>query len=334
MHKKILLLVAGFIIVFYLVHAAYDLPDIVNGKLGNWLPAPGKIFSVMLKELSVAFPYTLLPYILLWHFYPGRKIILCVLSILTALGIWFFFHYQFESLLTARLRFRNFFSRNLFFICVYVLYAVIFYFVRYAQFKELEQKEILLQNRQAELSFLHSQINPHFLFNNLNNIYSLVYEASPKALPAIAGLSELLRYMLYDSTQKVPLQKEMDYIRKYIDLQSLRFEHPVKISLEENAGALSATVPPLLLVPFVENAYKHGNLSAERKGIVLRINGDIHQTYFYCSNEKGKIKKDKAGGIGLTNVRRRLELLYPAKHTLSVEETDEVFTVQLQLIHD
>ena len=154
-----------------------------------------------------------------------------------------------------------FLTTTFFISSIFIIYGIVFYFIRYSYYKELQQRELLLQNRQSELSFLRSQINPHFLFNSLNNIYSLAYQQSERVLPAIAGLSDLLRYMLYDANEKVPLEKELEYIRKYIDLQRLRFEQPVKAEFIVPAIPAKFLIPPLLLIPFVENAFKHGEFS-------------------------------------------------------------------------
>jgi sensor histidine kinase YesM len=179
---------------------------------------------------------------------------------------------------------------------------------------------------------LRSQINPHFLFNSLNNIYSLVYHGSDQALTAIAGLSDLLRYMLYDAAEKVPLRTEMEYIEKYIGLQQLRFEHPIKVTVREEGDIRGIFVPPLLLIPFVENAFKHGDL--DNGGISVFISNSRQKTLFHCTNRKGLHRRDAGGGIGLENVKRRLSLLYPGKHEFSVDNGPVNFTINLELIHD
>jgi two-component system LytT family sensor kinase len=140
----------------------------------------------------------------------------------------------------------------------------------------LQQVQLQLQNRQTELSFLRSQVNPHFLFNNLNNIYALVYEQSSQALPAIAGLSELLRYMLYNTSETVLLSTELNYIEKYIELQQLRFERPSLISANQNCSDENSKIPPLLLIPFIENAFKHGQTSLKRTWLKWEISSNAN----------------------------------------------------------
>jgi len=171
-----------------------------------------------------------------------------------------------------------------------------------------------------------------FDFNSLNNIYSLVYQGSGQALTAIAGLSDLLRYMLYDAAEKVPLETEMDYIQKYIGLQQLRFEDPVEVNMKVEGSLAGIIIAPLLLIPFVENAFKHGDLG--KGGLSIYLNSDAQKTYFHCTNRKGLQQKDPGGGIGLENVKRRLSLLYPGKHILSIDDGPVNFSINLHLTHD
>ena len=135
--------------------------------------------------------------------------------------------------------------------------------------------------------------------------------------------------MLYDANEKVPLEKELEYIRKYIDLQRLRFEQPVKVNLH-SVIRRSVMIPPLLLIPFVENAFKHGEFGNE-SGLLINIYTNNQKLHVHCQNKKGKQRKDSGGGIGLENVKRRLSLLYPGKHVLLVEDKNDFFTVNLEL---
>lgn len=195
----------------------------------------------------------------------------------------------------------------------------------------MQQVELQLQNRQAELSFLRSQINPHFLFNSLNNIYALMYEQNPLALSAMAELCELLRYMQYDSSEMVPIKTELNYIEKYIALQQIRFEHPSVIETKQNCTEDNAKIPPLLLIPFIENAFKHGQVDFNKSWLKLDIVSDAKTMRFQCSNLVGEKRKDQIGGIGLDNVKQRLNLLYPECHQLEIIERDNWFNVKLKL---
>lgn len=224
-----------------------------------------------------------------------------------------------------------YFLDNIYFSILYSAFGIVYYFVLSERQHQLKQTQLQLVNKQTELSFLRSQINPHFLFNSLNNIYSLVYHHSEQSLSAIAKLSDLLRYMLYDSNEQVPLQKELDYIHKYMELQQMRFDYDLPATLELTGNPGKASIPPLLLIPFVENAFKHGDV---RHGspIRMRLHVDEQVIRFAVVNELGVQQKDAGGGIGLENVRRRLELLYPDRHQLDIRQTKNTFEVELEII--
>lgn len=327
---KLWLLLAGFAACYFIIHMAYDLPALLNGN-SNLLKLPSSFVPIFV-DIAVSFLYALIPFAILYFLYPNKKRLLAILLIAVLLPAFFFFHYWCMQTIGRYGRLRNFFNDNLFYIVIYIVYGIAFYFIRYSYYKEMQQKELLLQSRQSELSFLRSQINPHFLFNSLNNIYSLAYQRSERVLPAISGLSDLLRYMLYDTTEKVPLEKEAEYIRKYIELQKLRFEQPVQANLHISGDTESVMIPPLLLIPFVENAFKHGEF-ANASGLLMNIYTIKNKLHVHCYNKKGKQQKDSSGGIGLENVRRRLSLLYPGKHVLLIDEKSDSFAINLELTY-
>lgn len=244
-----------------------------------------------------------------------------------------------ERLYPAVLGFRNYranvsllyyYLDNVYFAVLYAAFGIVYFFLISEYQHQLKQKNLMLINKQTELSFLRSQINPHFLFNSLNNIYSLVYHKSDQSLTAIAKLSDLLRYMLYDSNEQVPLQKELDYIHKYMELQQMRFDYTLPATLELTGNPGKASIPPLLLIPFVENAFKHGDV---RNGntIRMRLHVDDQVIRFGITNNIGVQQKDAGGGIGLENVRRRLELLYPDHHAMEIRQTKDTFEVELEI---
>jgi len=349
-------LLGSFVALYYLIRVGYDMPNLVHGTPQfTWWPAGLGGWWARIRDIGFYFLFTLLPYLILFRWYPAKKVLLTILLIMACLPLLFLLRYWVEADWLGRGgRLKTYFQNTIFYALIFSVYGAVFYFIRYSRYKELQQKDLEIQNRQSELSFLRSQINPHFLFNNLNNIYSLVYQGSAQALTAIAGLSELLRYMLYDTTEKVPLQKEMDYIRKYIELQRLRFDHAIKVEIQveeagmagvkprqgegpelEGAGGLAATIiPALLLIPFVENAFKHGDFSGTEQGLKILLFNSTPKTYFHCYNRKSPGQKDAGGGIGLENVRRRLALLYPGRHSLLIEEDPVQFCVKLELTHE
>jgi two-component system, LytTR family, sensor kinase len=332
MKMKVWLLLTGFAACYFIIHMAYDLPALLNGNSRFARIATSRSMLVsLLADIVISFFYTLIPFLLLYYFYPQQKWLQPILLMVVFLPALFFLHSWIMLFTEKYYRLRHFFNDNLFYLAIYIGYGIAFYFLRYSWFKEMQQKELLLQSRQSELSFLRSQINPHFLFNSLNNIYSLAYQRSERVLPAIAGLSDLLRYMLYDTTEKVPLEKEAEYIRKYIELQKLRFEQPVQASLHISGDIENVFIPPLLLIPFVENAFKHGDFSNGSSGLLMNIYTNDQKLHVHCHNKKGNQQKDSGGGIGLENVKRRLSLLYPGKHILLVEDKNDSFTINLEL---
>ena len=184
----------------------------------------------------------------------------------------------------------------------------------------------------AELAFLKSQINPHFLFNTLNNIYSLAYQQSDKTPAAILKLSEIMRYMLYESNEDmVDLSKEIRYLENYIELQRLRFKNQAYISLHISGEAHNQKIMPLVLISFVENAFKHGVATDEDHPIDISINIQQDKLIFKVSNRVNKLNKDETGGIGLLNVRKRLELFYHKHYNLQIDNHSDQYTSELSL---
>ena len=188
---------------------------------------------------------------------------------------------------------------------------------------------------EAELKFLKSQINPHFLFNSLNNIYTLTVLNPSMAGKNLLKLSEMLRYLLYEcDAEKVALGRELTYLQNYIDLFSLKDEECLNITFDAKDVNKEIMIAPLLLIPFVENAFKHSQIEDLEKGwISISILGDTKQVYFEIKNSLPEIvfSKDEVGGIGLQNVQRQLELLYPNKHQLKIDKENGYFGVYLTI---
>ncbi|GAB3523088.1 hypothetical protein GCM10027442_49190 [Emticicia fontis] len=201
---------------------------------------------------------------------------------------------------------------------------------------EAKKKEIENEKLTAELRFLKAQINPHFLFNTLNNLYSLAFTHSPNTTEVIAKLSKMMRYMLYDSNHpKVPLEKEIEYIENYISLEKLRLNHSIPIDFEVKGKTNQVLIVPLVLIAFLENAFKHGVNGNDPNSwvkVLLYIDGktciyNVENSTFISTN--GRIKE--SSGIGLQNLKRRLELSYPNGHELKVEKKDNKHSIQLKI---
>ncbi|MBK6365117.1 MAG: histidine kinase [Saprospiraceae bacterium] len=200
-----------------------------------------------------------------------------------------------------------------------------------------EKKELESQNLQSELKLLKSQINPHFLFNTLNSLYALTLKKSDQAPEIVLKLSEMMRYMLYECNEKeVFLEKEINYMHNYLELEKLRHGAKMDINFEVIGDLKDQKIAPLLLMPFIENSFKHGINTQLNTGFVsLVIHVNDGELTMNLKNSKApslpKIKDKKSGGIGLTNVKRRLQILYPKTHELKIEESPFDYKIFLSL---
>lgn len=185
----------------------------------------------------------------------------------------------------------------------------------------------------AELSFLKAQINPHFLFNSLNSIYSLAIQKSDNTADAVVQLSNLMRYIIKDAaSDKVELKKELDYLMNYIEVQKNRLHHTAAINVSVAGDAGGYFIAPLILMSFIENAFKHGVNPDEDSRIHIEITLTQGKLQFMVSNKKvTSVNNDEFTGIGLHNTHKRLQHLYPGKHTLIIKDSPDQFTVNLTL---
>ena len=215
---------------------------------------------------------------------------------------------------------------------MYILLGIAYRYVLAWHNGQAEKKELEKASLTTELAFLRSQINPHFLFNTINDIYALTYQKSDLAPHALLKLSSLLRYMLRESEQElVPLSKELEYLQDVVELHRIGLKGRAYIELEQLGSAENHRIAPLLLIAFVENAFKHGISTNPEKPIQIRAQQQENQFLFTVFNHKNTDQKDRTGGIGLPNVRRRLELLYPQRHTLQITDGKNTFLVELTL---
>jgi len=213
--------------------------------------------------------------------------------------------------------------------------AIVIEILLFAQKKE---EEIIIsknENLQTELKLLKLQINPHFLFNSLNNIYALSVIDSTKTQQSISYLSDMLRYVLYECEHAlVPLHKEMDYIKNYIKLFSLKNSKPYPIDIKYTIENKDTLIAPMLLISFVENAIKHSNIERITNTFIkLELTESKTDIHFKIINTIGSstINKDEIGGIGLENVKKRLSIIYPKNHFLEIKNDDNCFSVDLKL---
>ena len=205
---------------------------------------------------------------------------------------------------------------------------------RYAADRERVAALARQEQLATQLKYLRAQVNPHFLFNSLNNVYTLVLLQDERAAESLLRLSGMLRYMLYDTETRVPLGRELDYLRDYIALSRLKNSTSMDVSVRLDDTRPDLPVAPLLLLPLVENAFKHSGVGEEEGAVVdieLTTEGDSIQLRVTNSLPSLAGPQDGAGGIGLENLRQRLQLLYPGRHQLTTERTHREYRSALQL---
>jgi len=344
MRLKILTLIVCFVAFYFFSHSAGWL----NQSVKNW--DVELFFNDIVKDFASAsflvfLLDNILTYLLFFFIYPKKGIIitLCLFALVgvpVMIGLRFvveevilFYFTGHHNYNMKFLTLKFYVLDNLYYIIYYNCVAIAFFGVQYERFKKLKEKELTLQARNAELSFLKSQINPHFLFNNLNNIYTLVYQQSANALPAISKLSDLLRYMLYQKEDFVPLHKEIEYLNNFIDLQLLRYDYSPEIKMHiQTPIDASLKIIPLSLIPFVENAFKHGDLKDPQHPLTIELEMKQDMLIFKVRNQKSENRKDAMGGIGLANIKKRLELLNPSKYDLNINQTSTYFYIELKMV--
>jgi LytS/YehU family sensor histidine kinase len=189
------------------------------------------------------------------------------------------------------------------------------------------------EKSQSELDLLKQQLNPHFFFNTLNNLYSLSLQKSEKTSESILQLSELMRYTIYKGQEKsVAISLELKYLEDYIELQQIRLKNPLNLKFEKNISNANIEIAPLLLIVFIENAFKHGIETAENAAFLnISLTSDEKELYFSCENSFDADEISKTPGIGIINLEKRLDLLYPNKHTLKLSSENHIFKAELKL---
>ena len=258
-----------------------------------------------------------------------------ILSLLLLFVIFLISYYFTKDYLVDKYPIKIYDSRTLFpvlfIISMSTLYGFIIFMTRQARTNQEEKEERL----KSELSFLRSQISPHFIFNVLNSIVYLIRSKSKNAERVTLELSELIRYMLYDSDNKqVMLDKEVKYLTNYVELQKIRFGEDVEIILNMKGDFNNKTIEPMLLIPFVENAFKHGVGYVLKPFIEIDINCSANKFNFKVKNKVGpetSEEKEPNSGIGLKNVKRRIELLYPNTHKLVINQNNGYFDSELSI---
>jgi sensor histidine kinase YesM len=214
-----------------------------------------------------------------------------------------------------------------------------FFFKSFKEWASVQELELKLQEAKKEalkvqLENLKAQVNPHFLFNTLNNIYSLSLFNDERTPETILKLSDLLSYMIYECRDdKVKVEDEIKFIENYTSLEKIRFNENAILEMKLDKNWNSYEIAPLLLAPFLENAFKHGmNITSREPKISVSISNSVDdKLHFICENYTDNIKNPGPGGIGLKNVKARLNLLYPKRHELKIENDGKIFKVDLTI---
>jgi len=303
------------------------------------------LHTLGIVSIQVLVIYSNLKWILPIYYAKNRYLIYGLLNLLLlVLGVWFNdfitdftpYHLEMEEGLEAGSF--HLFDLEMIFThampIILALFVSLFIFIEKRR-KRQEQKE--LEMVKAEKMFLVQQTNPHFLFNTLNNIYFLTYKHSPKGSQAIMQLSKMLDYSLYGGREGVvSVTDEIKYITNFISLYKLRDSSLNNISFDSSSVNPDLKIAPMLLIPFIENAFKYANLEDINDGFItinLYSHGKI--VVFSCVNSKGLHRlKQKRGGIGIVNVKRRLDLFYPDKYKLAINDEEKEYTIKLELDTD
>ncbi|ADV50751.1 signal transduction histidine kinase, LytS [Cellulophaga algicola DSM 14237] len=300
------------------------------------------IFSFLLFYINY---YYLIPKLLLKKNVANYIVISIVLIIIFGLIVNIFGNLSFIKTIPAELNdlqkrhlrsenpeFRSFFMSIITFGIPYVVSSLLRIYIEWNRNEDLRK---ITENEKvnSELQFLKTQLNPHFLFNSLNAIYSLSVKKSDKTSEAIINLSELMRYMLYEADKDLaPLSKEIEYIKNYVQLQRLRLSDTENVLLKISGEDKQKSIAPLLFISFIENAFKYGTDFKGKTNVKISLSIFDDGIHFSVINKIGAFRKEaKNSGVGLTNIKNRLNLLYPDSHELFVENDGENYCVRLTL---
>lgn len=292
------------------------------------------IFFLHYVSVAMLISYSFLPL----FFYTKKYLKLCIISIFILAYLYIMEEFVLEKIFFTNKRAEH--VSNVFFtlldIVPMVLAMVSFKLAWDANKKQREVERLQSSVQESELRFLKSQINPHFLFNNLNNLYSYAIENSPKTPSIILELSTVLRYMLYDCKEDyVPLYKEIEHLKHFTALNELQIENRGTVTFSTNRITNNFEIAPLILMVFIENAFKHSTAS-QSNNIIIDISIDITDEgtlHFKCKNSflPNANNQSLTKGIGLKNVKKRLSLLYPNKHNLQITDVDNIYDINLTL---
>ncbi len=334
------LLLLSYVSDFYEIHSEYFDKSILTSGLGKgWYALLNNLAYMMVSLVAFYGAYFFVgPFLFL-----KKKYLRAVINLSLVLAAVVITRYLIEfHFLLPYLKFDNYLGNPFqptYYIenCIgytyrYCLFGLLAYFLVTSNRLEKEKRETEKEKIQAELSFLKSQINPHFLFNTINDIYALAYKKDDETPYALLKLSSMLRYMLNEGAlEKVLVKSELSYLRDYVELQEIGLKGKLYLQFTVIGDTSNQHIAPLLLIPFVENIFKHGIVNDPDYPATFKIEIDQSQLKLYSSNQVKQKQKDYTSGIGLSNVQRRLELLYPDKYSLRVNNHADTFSCFLQM---
>lgn len=292
--------------------------------------------------LTISITYLIL--FILNRYFSTKQYLKLAVAFVIVCAIYISFRYLLEEVLFWHLfgshnyseesrRFLYYITDNIYNVINFLFSAVFLKMIEDFFTNEKEKNALLNEKLNAENAFLKNQLNPHFLFNTLNNIYSLSLNQSPRTPEAIMKLSELMRYMLYESNQeKVSLETELTYLKNFIELQKLRYPGQTFVDFEVIGSVSSQRIAPLMLIPFVENAFKHGSVQDFHNPLSIKLLVNDSNLNFTVRNQIANQNKDRFGGIGLENIRKRLNLIYHKNYHLEISNKADVYSTELNLI--
>lgn len=325
-----------FLWILYFMMVAYE-KDLISERTGKSLSLQFQdfVFTLNYFFVIIIINYFLLPQ----YFYRKRYVVFGVLSLLLLCTSILIEEFVMERIFYGDTRgsaFQGFFP-TLLDIGPTILFFVGFKLAWDNQKKQADLEQIKKEKIESELQFLKTQLNPHFLFNNLNNLYAYALEQSPKTPEIILQLSAMMRYVIYESRENfVPLQKELKYLKDFILLQKLQMESRGEVDFEVKGAVQGKRIAPLIMIAFVENSFKH-SMSSQAEDIWINIKTEIkdQQLFFNCQNSfepsDNTSNEYLSKGIGLENVKKRLNLLYPNQHQLHISQEYGIYKVALRI---
>ena len=330
---------------FFLVDILFSLRNDLYGDLSidelfDWV-GNTHLTALQISSTLTSFVYTILTYTVLFFTRQNSSAFQRVFLLILVAPIVMVLRYFIEEVIIQSILgkgnypdtilWQQYLLDNIYYAVLFIPIGIVYFYVQFSRFKEKQRQELITETQKTELAFLRSQINPHFLFNSLNNIYSLSESKSTETSKAIEKLSNLLRYTLYEKKEVVSVEKEVNYLKNFIELQRMRYDYEIQLTLQIDSNLLSQKVPPFLFIPFVENAFKHGDLSDINNPLQISLEQKSNKIFFFVQNKKNQQVKDPSGGIGLENIKKRLLLIYEKNHELHITDIRDMYTVELTI---